>query len=330
MSADDDRTTMPLTTSTTTATTTTAACRASPSSPSSSNPNELDAATLEALADVAAAAADAAAEVTLRHFRSPTLSVDSKADDSPVTVADRAAEAAVRRVLSARVPSHVVFGEEGGMVEPEATKNDSSSSSSSGSDFLWVVDPIDGTKSFITGKPLWGTLVALLHRGEPVLGIIDQPVTRERWVGIRGKKTTFNGDAGRARTRPCGGIAQAYLYATTPHMFSPGEVERAWERVRDSARISLYGCDCYAYGLLALGHADLVVEADLGPYDYLAIAPVVRGAGGVMTDWRGKELRANFDPVTRRHSVEGLAREVIAAGDAGVHAAALEKIGWNK
>lgn len=306
------------------------ACRASsandPPSNNSDAPEQLDPATLDALADVAAAAADAAAEVTLRYFRSPTLSVDSKADDSPVTVADRAAEAAVRRVLSSRVPSHAVFGEEGGMVEPVSSSS-SSGQSAPGSDFLWVVDPIDGTKSFVTGKPLWGTLVALLHRGEPVLGLIDQPVTRERWVGIRGRRTTFNGRA--ASTRPCaGGIGGAYLYATTPHMFAPGEIESAWQRVRDASRIPLYGCDCYAYGLLALGHADLVVEADLGPYDYLAIAPVVRGAGGVMTDWRGRELRANFDPVTKRHSVEGLAREIVAAGDAGVHAAALEKIGW--
>jgi len=293
------------------------ACRAS-SDPDSDTAEQLDRALLATFADVAAAAADAASEVTLRYFRSSTLSVDSKADDSPVTVADRAAEAAVRAVLSSRVPSHAVFGEEGGMVEPDGP--------SSGSDFLWVVDPIDGTKSFITGKPLWGTLVALLYRGEPVLGLIDQPVTRERWLGLQGSKTTFNGS--EISTRRCDEIGKAYLYATTPHMFSPGEIEESWKRVRDASRISLYGCDCYAYGLLALGHADLVVEADLGPYDYLAIAPVVRGAGGEMTDWRGGELRANFDPVARRHSVEGLAREVVAAGDAGVHAAALEKIGW--
>lgn len=113
-------------------------------------------------------------------------------------------------------------------------------------------------------------------------------------------------------------------------MFSAGEIEEAWCRVRDAARIPLYGCDCYAYGLLALGHADVVVEADLGPYDYLAIALVVAGAGGRMTDWRGGELRANYDEVTGRHSVEGLAREVVAAGDARVHAEALEKLGWKK
>ena len=190
-----------------------------------------------------------------------------------------------------------------------------------------MVDPIDGTKSFITGKPLWGTLLALLYRGEPVLGLIDHPVLRERWLGVKGSRTTFNGE--ETSTRSCGGkLKAAYLYATTPDMFAAGEIEEAWVRVRDAVRIPLYGCDCYAYGLLALGHADLVVEADLGPYDYLAIAPVVAGAGGKMTDWKGGELRANYDRATRTHSVEGLSREVVAAGDSETHAAALEKLAW--
>jgi inositol-phosphate phosphatase / L-galactose 1-phosphate phosphatase / histidinol-phosphatase len=299
------------------------AVAASSSAPSSFFSSSLSASDLAALADVAAACADAAAEVTLAYFRSPSLAVDSKADASPVTAADRAAESAVRRVLSARVPSHAVFGEEAGMVPGESGGD----GGEPGSEFLWVVDPIDGTKSFITGKPLWGTLVALLHRGEPVLGLIDQPVLRERWLGLKGARTTFNG--GEIRTRSCGGrLEDAYLYATTPHMFSSGRVQEAWARVRDEVRIPLYGCDCYAYGLLALGHADLVVEADLGPYDYLAIAPVVAGAGGKMTDWSGGELRANYDSATRTHSVEGLAREVVAAGDAATHAAVLEKLAW--
>ena len=296
-----------------------AAAAATPSSSSASPSPSLTASDLAALADVAAACADAAAEVTRRYFRSPSLAVDSKSDASPVTAADRAAEAAVRAVLAARVPSHAVFGEEAGMTY-------GSDDEESGSEFLWVVDPIDGTKSFITGKPLWGTLVALLHRGEPVLGLIDQPVLRERWLGLKGSRTTFNG--AEVSTRPCARLADAYLYATTPHMFADGEIEKAWARVRDEVRIPLYGCDCYAYGLLALGHADLVVEADLGPYDYLAIAPVVAGAGGKMTDWRGAELRANYDAVSRRHSVEGLAREVVAAGDLATHAAAQEKLAW--
>jgi len=175
------------------------------------------------------------------------------------------------------------------------------------------------------GKPLWGTLIALLHRGTPVLGIIDQPVTRERWVGAAGRATTLNGRP--ATTRPCPHLAAAYLYATTPHMFAPGRVEDAWVRVRDRARVPLYGCDCYAYGLLSSGHADLVVEADLGPYDYMALAPIVAGAGGVMSDWGGRPLRADFDDATG-HSVAGLPREVVAAGDARMHAEAVALLDW--
>ena len=143
--------------------------------------------------------------------------------------------------------------------------------------------PPPPTHSHPPGKPLWGTLIALLHRGQPVLGLIDQPVTRERWVGAAGRPTTLNGAP--AAVRACPSVADAYLYATTPHMFA-GRAEAAWGRVRDAARVPLYGCDCYAYGLLASGHVDLVVEADLQPYDYLALVPIVTGAGGVMTDWK--------------------------------------------
>jgi len=122
------------------------------------------------------------------------------------------------------------------------------------------------------GKPLFGTLISLLQNGEPVLGIIDQPVLRERWVGIKGAPSTFNGRP--IRTRACADLSAAFMYSTTPHMFS-GATEEAWKRVRDAVRIPLYGCDCYAYGLLAMGQTDLVVEADLKPYDYMALVPII-------------------------------------------------------
>lgn len=176
-----------------------------------------------------------------------------------------------------------------------------------------------------TGKPLWGTLIALLHRGTPILGVIDQPITRERWVGGAGLPTTLNGHP--ARVRGCPALGDAYLYATTPHMFAAGKVEEAWVRVRDASKIPLYGCDCYAYGLLSSGHADAVVEADLGPYDYLAIVPIVTGAGGRMTDWRGAPLRAGWSPESG-HSVAGLPREVVAAGDERVHADIVKRLAW--
>jgi inositol-phosphate phosphatase/L-galactose 1-phosphate phosphatase/histidinol-phosphatase len=179
-----------------------------------------------------------------------------------------------------------------------------------------------------TGKPLWGTLVALLHRGTPVLGIIDQPITRERWVGVAGRQTTLNGAV--VRVRPCpGGLGEAYLYATTPAMFgAPGSpTAAAWGRVSAAAKAPLYGCDCYAYGLVSAGWADVVVEADLGPYDYLALAPVVTGAGGVMTDWAGRPLGAAWD-AGAGHSLAACPRAVVAAGDAAVHAEALAALAW--
>jgi inositol-phosphate phosphatase/L-galactose 1-phosphate phosphatase/histidinol-phosphatase len=270
--------------------------------------------------------ADAAARVTTRYFRTGVLA-DSKADDSPVTIADREAEEAMRALLLLRAPTHAVFGEEFGLTDaPHQVADAAATKKGEGKlgdvpEWLWVLDPIDGTKSFVTGKPVFGTLVALLHRGEPVLGVIDQPVTRERWVGVRGRPTTLNGAPVRARA--CPRVREAYAYATTPHMFAPGPTADAWARVRDACRIPLYGCDCYAYGLLAAGHVDLVVEADLKPYDYLALVPVVEGAGGLITDWRGGKLRWTGG------GGGGGGGEVVAAGDARVHAEALGLLGWS-
>jgi len=309
---------------------------------------------------------EAAGRITAAYFRTGVLA-DAKSDDSPVTVADRLAEQAMRALLTERAPTHAVFGEEYGMsaaasAAPAGQGGGSNSgggggdggggggdggpsSSSSASpaaaaaagtrsdegklgdvpEWLWVLDPIDGTKSFVTGKPVFGTLAALLHRGVPVLGVIDQPITRERWVGVAGRPTTLNGRPVRAR--PCPDIGDAYAYATTPHMFAPGPTEEAWARVRDAVRIPLYGCDCYAYGLLAAGHVDLVVEADLKPYDYLALVPVVEGAGGTITDWRGEKLR--WRPGAEgTGAAGGGGGEVLAAGDARTHAEALRLLGW--
>jgi inositol-phosphate phosphatase/L-galactose 1-phosphate phosphatase/histidinol-phosphatase len=157
--------------------------------------------------------------------------------------------------------------------------------------------------------------------------LIDQPVTRERWLGVAGRASTLNGAPIAAR--PCAALGDAYLYATTPHMFERGAVEDAWVRVRDDAKIPLYGCDCYAYGLLAAGFADAVVEADLGPYDYLALAPIVAGAGGVMSDWAGGALRAGWTEAGG-HTTAGMPREVVAAGDGRVHAQILERLAWGR
>uniref|UniRef100_A0A7S2VT40 Histidinol-phosphatase n=1 Tax=Zooxanthella nutricula TaxID=1333877 RepID=A0A7S2VT40_9DINO len=180
----------------------------------------------------------------------------------------------MRQRILARYPSHGVYGEELGQWQTEA-------------EFVWVLDPIDGTKSFITGKPLFGTLIALLRHGRPVLGVVDQCVLGERWVGANGE-TRLNG--ARVRCRGAARLADSMLYATTPHMFAPGVEERRFARLRDRVKRPLYGCDCYAYALLASGFVDLVVEADLGVYDYCALVPVVTCAGGRMSDWNGQEL----------------------------------------
>lgn len=250
---------------------------------------------------------DAAGEITTKYFRTK-LEIDDKNDTSPVTIADKNAEAAMRALVKDQFPEHAIFGEEHGI---ELGANGEQ-------EWTWVFDPIDGTKSFITGKPLWGTLVALLHDGKPVLGILDQPVLRERWLGVDGKPSTLNGDV--ISTRRCGALRDAYMYATTPLMFE-GENEARYARVAEAVKVPMYGCDCYAYGLLAAGHCDAVVEADLKPYDYMALVPIVVGAGGTFTDWNGDELRW-------QGSVDAIAEgdfqgEVCVAGDEKTHAEAL-------
>ena len=155
---------------------------------------------------LAADLVDAAAEITVKYFRTP-LEIDDKNDASPVTIADNGAEAAMRALVRERFPTHAIFGEEEGIELGEGGAQE----------WTWVFDPIDGTKSFITGKPLWGTLVALLHNGEPVLGVLDQPVLKERWVGVKGTESTLNGEP--ISVRPCKSLGDAYLYSTTPYMF---------------------------------------------------------------------------------------------------------------
>ena len=238
--------------------------------------------------------ADAARPIAARYFRTG-LTVDDKTDSSPVTIADREAETAMRTLLTEHVPAHGVFGEEHGAVRTDA-------------DYVWVLDPIDGTKAFITGLPIFGTLVALLHRGKPVLGIIDQPILRERWLGVAGERSTLNGQAIQVRT--CASLDRAYMYSTSPSMF-PTAVEKHHEALTEKVKLFRWGGDCYAYGLLASGHVDLVVENSLKLYDFAALAPVIKGAGGLITDWRGRELDMNSDG------------SVVAAGDAAIHRAAM-------
>lgn len=229
----------------------------------------------EFIAAAGEAAALAAAEIRPL-FRSRLL-VEAKGDASPVTEADRAAERALRRFLGARFPGHGIMGEEYGTERGDA-------------EWLWVLDPIDGTRAFLTGRPLFGTLIGLLRRGVPVLGLIDQPATGERWLGVAGEGTRFSGPfGGAAGCRPCAGLAEAELSCTAPDIFAAADAAR-FERVRRAARRVTWGGDCYAYGLVALGLVDAVVEATLKPWDWAALVPVIEGAGGRMTDWQGRAL----------------------------------------
>ncbi len=257
----------------------------------------MSAACPDALVTLADELADAAGGVVRRYFRT-AVAVDGKADSSPVTIADREAEAAIRDILAAACPDHGIFGEEYGRERIDA-------------EFVWVIDPIDGTKSFVSGVPLFGTLIALLRDGRPVLGVIDQPILRERWVGVAGRPTTLNGEA--IRTRACPLLADATLTATSPDMFR-GADRAPFERLRDAVRLMRYGYDCYGYAMLASGFVDVVVEASLQPYDYCALVPVIEGAGGVVTDWQGSALSLDSDG------------RLLCAGDAKAHAQALDKI----
>ena len=227
---------------------------------------------------LAHALADAAGAVARRYFRQK-IAIDDKPDLTPVTIADREAEAAMRRLIGEAFPGHGVIGEEHGRVRADA-------------EYVWVLDPIDGTKNFISGIPLFGTLIALVRDGRPVLGVIDQPVLRERWLGVAGRPTTMNGAA--VRSRACAVLGRATLFSTSPEMFRGDDAAR-FERLRSRVKLARYGADCYAYAQLAGGFIDLVVERDLKPYDYCALVPVIAGAGGATSDWEGRPLDLSSD-----------------------------------
>ncbi|XP_030478793.2 bifunctional phosphatase IMPL2, chloroplastic isoform X2 [Cannabis sativa] len=263
---------------------------------------------VDRFAEVANEAADASGVVLRKYFRSKFEILD-KEDLSPVTIADQTAEESMVSIILKNFPSHAIFGEEKGWRCKEKD-----------SEYVWVLDPIDGTKSFITGKPVFGTLIVLLHKGKPILGVIDQPILRERWIGINGRKTTLNGE--EVSTRSCANISQAYMYTTSPHLFKE-EAKEAFVRVRNKVKVPLYGCDCYAYALLSSGHVDLVVESGLHPYDILALIPVIEGAGGVITGWKGEELSWEASPNSHATNFN-----VVAAGDKQIHQQALELLQW--
>lgn len=230
------------------------------------------------IVDFAVSLADAARPVLRRYYRAP-IDIDIKSDASPVTIADREAEAAMRALINRYRPDDGIVGEEYGNEREDA-------------DWVWVLDPIDGTKSFMTGRPIFGTLIALLYQGVPVVGIIDQPITGDRWIGVKGQITWFNNAP--TTTRPCETLASAVLATTAPELLNPDELA-VFETFRRQSRATVWGGDCYNYGLLASGFIDIVIESNLKLYDFAALVPVVEGAGGLMRDWHGAPLTAKSD-----------------------------------
>lgn len=224
---------------------------------------------------LAHALADAAGAAIRPHFRSG-FAIETKADLSPVTIADTAAETAMRALLTAEVPRDGISGEEFGTTAGETGRQ-------------WVLDPIDGTRAFIAGRPLFGTLIALVIDGWPAIGIIDQPILNERWVGAIGRPTTLNGQP--AQTRRCRELGDALLATTSPALFGDGELH-AFEHLDAAVKSVLLGGDCYNYGSVASGWLDIVVEDGLKLHDFAALVPVVEGAGGHMCDWSGDPLTA--------------------------------------
>jgi inositol-phosphate phosphatase/L-galactose 1-phosphate phosphatase/histidinol-phosphatase len=244
---------------------------------------------------IADALANAAAAQSLAYFRTP-LDIVTKADESPVTLADRAAESAMRDILGARCPSDGIYGEEHGLERLDATR-------------VWVLDPIDGTRSFITGSPLWGTLIGVLEAGRVVLGMVDMPVLGERWVGQAGQGAQRNGQP--VRVSACTDIAQARIVTTSPDIFAPAEWA-AFDRLSRQCAMRRFGGDCYGYAQLAGGTIDLVVETGLQPYDYLGPAGLIEAAGGVITDWQGRALRLDSSGCVIAAATPELHRQALA------------------
>jgi myo-inositol-1(or 4)-monophosphatase len=236
----------------------------------------------------------------IRPFFRTTLGVENKSRTGmfdPVTAADRAAEQAMRNLIRKTFPKHGIIGEEFGDESGDAP-------------YVWVLDPIDGTKSFISGMPAWGTLIGLLKDGLPVYGMMHQPFIGERFTGD-GASARYRGPVGERRlnARPCAMLNEAMLFTTTPLLMRADE-RAAFEKVERSARLSRYGGDCYAYCMVAAGFIDLVIETNLKPHDVVALIPIIEGAGGIITDWSGEPAMKGG--------------RIIAAGDHRAHAQALK------
>jgi len=239
----------------------------------------------------------AAESIPLGYYRAD-LAVEDKADESPVTIADRETEKRIREEIAARFPEHGIFGEEFGKTNISA-------------DFTWIIDPIDGTRSFICGVPLFGMLLGVMHNGEAVAGLIRMPALGEVFAGARGVGATFNGEA--IRCRPITRVDDARIYLNEASQLVEQEPERL-KRLMSAGKMRRFSNDCYSFALVASGRVDAVIEIGLQPYDYLPVAPVIEAAGGVMTDWQGAPLGLDSDG------------KVIAAATKELHAELLKML----
>lgn len=255
--------------------------------------------TLDTCADLVADMLAASRPIAKKYFRS-RLSVERKSDHSPVTVADRSIETAITTVLKDRFPDHGILGEEHGATDLDTR-------------YVWVIDPIDGTKSFISGVPLFGTLIALLEDGQPVMGVIDMPVLGECWHARKGHGAFLGAE--KCRTSATTRLDDAILFATSPDQFRDRDAE-IFESLAAHCLERRFGGDCYSYGLLASGHVDVIFEADLQPYDFMPLVTIVAEAGGVITDWDGKPLGLSSNG------------RVLAAATPELHAAARRQIAY--
>lgn len=242
---------------------------------------------------------DAAAQETLPRFRT-NLDVTNKLDASfdPVTEGDQQAERVIRNLIQQHYPTHGIVGEEFGSTLPEAA-------------FQWIIDPIDGTRAFISGLPVWGTLIGLYHDGQPIAGVMDQPFTRERYMAIDGTSSLMVGRETETAitTSAVEQLSRATLMTTSPHIFN-GNEDAGYFAVEEQVKLFRYGCDCYAYCMLASGNVDIVIESGLNIYDIAALIPIIEGAGGLVTDWRGDDASKGG--------------QILAAANATLHAEALE------
>lgn len=256
--------------------------------------------SIENLAAFASHLADASGKVIRPYFRTRIDVTDKSAKDAdydPVTIADQEAETVIRKLIKKRYPDHGILGEEHGHEQGR-------------SDLTWVLDPIDGTRAFISGTPQWGTLIGLNDGKKPVVGVLDQPYTRERWIGHSGTAQFTNSEnTTTIKTRACIALKEAVVTTTHPTGYFNDAEQKAFQALTAHARMSRFGGDCYAYGLLAMGFIDLIVEASLKPWDVQALIPIIEGAGGVITTWDGADAQHGG--------------RVVAAGDARIHAEAL-------